>query len=142
MEDNKEKTVQDVVDSMSEDQRNVMYAFIGQALEGKNVEHSNIDTGGEDEMKHNVFDNENVKENKDVLTHSEEEAILRDAKRYGSLRESCLQHGIEHIDEAGYLFPEFKNMNREPEFIQRDMGWVGKVMSGVHRTPFSRIKSL
>ncbi len=142
VEDNKEKTVQDVVDSMSEEQRNVMYALIGQALEGKNVEHSNIDNGGEDEMKHNVFDNENVKENKDVLTHSEEEAILRDAKRYGSLRESCLQHGIEHIDEAGYLFPEFKNMNREPEFISRDMGWVGRVMAGVHRTPFSRIKSL
>ena len=142
VEDNKEKTVQDVVDSMTEEQRNVMYALIGQALEGKNVEHSNIDNGGEDEMKHNVFDNENVKENNDVLTHSEEEAILRDAKRYGSLRESCLQHGIEHIDEAGYLFPEFKNMNREPEFISRDMGWVGRVMASVHRTPFSRIKSL
>lgn len=142
VEDNKEKTVQDVVDSMSEEQRNVMYALIGQALEGKNVEHSNIENGGEDEMKHNVFENENVKDNKDVLTHSEEEAILRDAKRYGSLRESCLQHGIEHIDEAGYLFPEFKNPNREPELLGRDMGWVGRVMSGVHRTPFSRIKSL
>ena len=138
----KEKTVQDVVDSMTEEQRNVMYALIGQALEGQNIEHSNIANGGEDEMKHNVFDNENVKENKDVLTHSEEEAILRDAKRYGSLRESCLQHGITHIDEAGYLFPEFKNTNREPEFLGRDMGWVGKVMAGVHRTPFSRIKSL
>ena len=142
VEDKKEKTVQDVVDSMSEEQRNVMYALIGQALEGQNAEHSNIENGGEDEMKHNVFDNENVKENNDVLTHSEEEAILRDAKRYGSLRESCLQRGITHIDEAGYLFPEYKNMNREPEFIQRDMGWVGKVMAGVHRTPFSRIKSL
>ena len=140
--ENKEKTVQDVVDSMSEEQRNVMYALIGQALEGKNVEHSNIENGGEDEMKHNVFDNENVKENNDVLTHAEEEAILRDAKRYGSLRESCLQHGITNIDAAGYLFPEFKNTNREPEFIQRDMGWVSKVMAGVHRTPFSRIKSL
>ena len=142
VKDNKEKTVQDVVDSMTEEQRNVMYALIGQALEGQNAEHSNIENGGEDEMKHNVFDNENVKENNDVLTHSEEEAILRDAKRYGSLRESCLQHGIEHIDEAGYLFPEFKNTNREPEFLGRDMGWVGRVMAGVHRTPFSRIKSL
>ena len=142
VKDNKEKTVQDVVDSMSEEQRNVMYALIGQALEGKNVEHSNIENGGEDEMKHNVFDNENVKDNNDVLTHAEEEAILRDAKRYGSLRESCLQHGITNIDAAGYLFPEFKNTNREPEFIQRDMGWVSKVMAGVHRTPFSRIKSL
>ena len=142
VKDNKEKTVQDVVDSMTEEQRNVMYALIGQALEGKNVEHSNIENGGEDEMKHNVFENENVKDNNDVLTHAEEEAILRDAKRYGSLRESCLQHGITNIDAAGYLFPEFKNTNREPEFIQRDMGWVSKVMAGVHRTPFSRIKSL
>ena len=140
--DKKEKTVQDVVDSMTEEQRNVMYALIGQALEGQNVEHSNIENGGEDEMKHNVFDNENGKENNDELTHAEEEAILRDAKRYGSLRESCLQHGITNIDAAGYLFPEFKNTNREPEFIQRDMGWVSKVMAGVHRTPFSRIKSL
>ena len=142
VEDKKEKTVQDVVDSMTEEQRNVMYALIGQALEGKNVEHSNIENGGEDEMKHNVFENENVKDNNDVLTHAEEEAILRDAKRYGSLRESCLQHGITNIDAAGYLFPEYQNLNKEPDFIQRDMGWVSKVMAGVHRTPFSRIKSL
>ena len=138
----KEKTVQDIVDSMSEEQRNVMYALIGQALEGKNVEHSNIDNGGEDEMKHNVFENENAKENNDVLTHAEEEAILRDAKRYGSLRESCLQHGITNIDAAGYLFPEFKSLNKEPDFVGREMGWVGRVMASVHRTPFSRIKSL
>ena len=142
MTEKKEKTVQDVVDSMSEEQRNVMYALIGQALEGQNVEHSNIENGGEDEMKHNVFENENVKDNNDVLTHAEEEAILRDAKRYGSLRESCLQHGITNIDAAGYLFPEYQNLNKEPDFIQRDMGWVSKVMAGVHRTPFSRIKSL
>ena len=142
VEDKKEKTVQDVVDSMTEEQRNVMYALIGQALEGQNVEHSNIENGGEDEMKHNVFENENVKDNNDVLTHAEEEAILRDAKRYGSLRESCLQHGITNIDAAGYLFPEYQNLNKEPDFIQRDMGWVSKVMAGVHRTPFSRIKSL
>ena len=142
VKDNKEKTVQDVVDSMTEEQRNVMYALIGQALEGQNVEHSNIENGGEDEMKHNVFENENVKDNNDVLTHAEEEAILRDAKRYGSLRESCLQHGITNIDAAGYLFPEYQNLNKEPDFIQRDMGWVSKVMAGVHRTPFSRIKSL
>ena len=141
--DNKEKTVQDVVDSMTEEQRNVMYALIGQALEGENVKHSNEnENGGEEEMKHNVFENENVKDNKDVLTHSEEEAILRDAKRYGSLRESCLQHGITNIDAAGYLFPEHKNLTKEPEFTGRDMGWVSKVMSSVHRTPFSRIKSL
>ena len=144
----KERTVQDVVDSMTEEQRNVMYALIGQALEGSDVKHSDEnenenENGGDDEMKHNVFENENVQgANSNELTHAEMQAILKDGKRYGSLRESCLQHGIEHIDEPGYLFPEFKNLNREPEFVGRDMGWVGKVMSGVHRTPFSRIKSL
>ena len=142
--DNKERTVQDVVDSMTEEQRNVMYALIGQALEGSDVKHSDEnENGGDDEMKHNVFENENVQgANSNELTHAEMQAILKDGKRYGSLRESCLQHGIEHIDEPGYLFPEFKNLNREPEFVGREMGWVGKVMSGVHRTPFSRIKSL
>ena len=142
--DNKERTVQDVVDSMTEEQRNVMYALVGQALEGSDVKHSDENkNGGDDEMKHNVFENENMQgTNSNELSHSEMQAILKDAKRYGSLRESCLQHGIEHIDEPGYLFPEFKNLNREPEFVGRDMGWVGKVMSGVHRTPFSRIKSL
>ena len=141
--DNKERTVQDVVDSMTEEQRNVMYALIGQALEGSDVKHSDEnENGGEDEMKHNVFEHENNQGANDTLTHAEMEVILRDAKRYGSLKESCLQHGIEHIDEPGYLFPEFKNLNKEPDFVGRDMGWVGKVMSGVHRTPFSRIKSL
>ena len=142
--DNKEKTVQDVVDSMTEEQRNVMYALIGQALEGSDVKHSDEnENGGEDEMKHNVFESENIQgANSNELTHAEMQAILKDGKRYGSLRESCLQHGIEHIDEPGYLFPEFKNLNKEPEFVGRDMGWVGKVMSSVHRTPFSRIKSL
>ena len=142
--EDKEKTVRDVFNTMNEEQKNVVYALIGQALEGKNVEHSEINqNGGEDEMKHNVFENENVKgANDNELTHSEMQLILKDAKRYGSLRESCLQHGIEHIDEPGYLFPEFKNLNREPEFVGRDMGWVGKIMSSVHRTPFSRIKSL
>lgn len=142
--ENKEKTVQDVVNSMTEEQKNVLYALVGQALEGNNVEHSEINNnGGDDEMKHNVFENENMQGTKsNELSHSEMQAILKDAKRYGSLRESCLQHGIEHIDEPGYLFPEFKNLNREPEFVGRDMGWVGKVMASVHRTPFSRIKSL
>ena len=144
--DNKEKTVKDVVDSMTEEQRNVMYALIGQALEGSDVKHSDEnenENGGDDEMKHNVFESENVQgANSNELTHAEMQAILKDGKRYGSLRESCLQHGIERIDEPGYLFPEFKNLNKEPEFVGRDMGWVGKVMSSVHRTPFSRIKSL
>ena len=151
----KERTVQDVVDSMTEEQRNVMYALIGQALEGEAAQHSNFDYEGDDEMKHNVFENDNYNCNNDVLTHAEMEAILRDAKRCGSLKEAVLQHadgdliydtyGIKpNADGEGIsmLFPEYKNLNNVPEFIKRDTGWVAQVMSGVHHTPFSRIKSM
>lgn len=151
MEDNKkEMTVQDVVDSMTEEQRNVMYALIGQALE--DVKHSdyadedqneNNNEGDDNEMKHNVFDNQNENKAKDTLTHAELATILADAKRYGSLKESVLQHadqfGITNID---MLFPDYKNMNVPPEFIKRDTGWVAQVMNGVGHTPFSRIKSM
>ena len=153
--DNKEKTVQDVIDSMTEEQKNVMYALIGQALEGEAAQHSNFDYEGDDEMKHNVFENDNQNNNNDVLTHAEMEAILRDAKRCGSLKEAVLQHadgdliydtyGIKpNADGEGIsmLFPEYKNLNNVPEFIKRDTGWVAQVMSGVHHTPFSRIKSM
>ena len=149
-----ERTVQDVVDSMTEEQRNVMYALIGQALEDNGVEHSNIENGGE-EMKHNVFENDNNQEN--VLSHADMEQILRDAKRVGSLKEAVLQHADEHGDAIydnygikpnadgegiSMLFPEYRNMNNVPEFIKRDTGWVAQVMGGVHHTPFSRIKSM
>ena len=151
MENGNEKTIKDVVDSMTEEQRNVMYALIGQALE--DVKHSDDaeeheqknknEEGDENEMKHNVFDNQNKNNAKDTLTHAEMTAILTDAKRYGSLKESVLQHseqfGITNID---MLFPDYKNMNVPPEFIKRDTGWVAQVMNGVSHTPFSRIKSV
>lgn len=88
-------------------------------------------------MKHNVFDKEDKKE--DVLSHSDMEAIFADAKRYGSLKDSALAHGITNID---YLFPEAQTVTNTPQFVQRDMGWVQKVMNSVHHTPFSRIKSI
>ena len=157
VEDNKkEKTVQDVVDSMTEEQKNVMYALIGQALEENAAQHSNIDNGGEEEMKHNVFENDN-QNNQNVLSHADMENILRDAKRIGSLKEAVLQHADEHGDAIydtygikpnsdgegiSMLFPEYRNMNNVPEFIKRDTGWVAQVMAGVHHTPFSRIKSM
>lgn len=88
-------------------------------------------------MKHNVFDRSTMDDD-DVLSHADQEVIFSDAKRYGSLKDSVLAHGITQID---YLFPEAKDMNVPPSFIQRDMGWVQKVMGGVRHTPFSRIKS-
>ena len=142
--DNKEKTIQDVVDSMSEEQKNVMYALIGKALEDNAVQHSNNNenNGGEEEMKHNVFENDN-KQGNNTLSHAEMETIFTDAKRFGSLKESVMQHseqfGIENID---YLFPDHKTLNNAPEFVKRDTDWVSIVMGGVHHTPFSRIKSM
>ena len=136
-----EKTVRDVIDSMTEEQQNVMYALIAKALEEKDDKNNKDSEGGNENMKHNVFDQDERKEN--VLSHSDMETIISDAKRYGSLKESFLAHaqdyGIKNID---YLFSEANSLNTTPEFIKREMGWVQKVMSGVHHTPFSRIKSM
>lgn len=162
-DNNKEKTVQDVVDSMTEEQRNVMYALIGQALE--DVKHSedadqnqneNNGEGDDNEMKHNVFENDNNKQN-NTLSHADMEMILKNAKRCGSLKEAVLAHADEHGDAIydtygikpnadgegiSMLFPDYKNLNNVPEFIKRDTGWVAQVMAAVHHTPFSRIKSM
>ena len=144
MADTKEKTVKDVFDTLTEEQKNVVYALIGQALESNsdddNMEHSEFEGGNE--MKHNVFDQDEMNGN-DTLSHAEMEAIIADGKRFGSMKESFLAHAEEYgIKSIDYLFPEPKTLNNPPEFIKRDMGWVSKVMGTVHHTPFSRIKSM
>ena len=128
-----EETVADVFNTFSEKQKTVVYAMIGEALDQSNNEESEE---GDGKMKHNVFENEDYSE--DILSHSDTVAIFNDAKRYGSLKDAVIQHGITNID---YLFPDAKNVTDMPGFIQRDMGWVQKVMNSVHHTPFSRIKS-
>ena len=136
MKEEKQKTVKEVFDTLTEEQKTVVYAIIGQIMEENQNESKDIE-GGKEEMKHNVFDND--KENKEeVLSHSDTEAIFSDARRYGSLKDSVLAHGITNLE---YLFPEDTNLNKVPEFISRDNGWVKNVMSSVHHTPFSRIKS-
>lgn len=148
-----EKTVADVISSMTEEQKNVMYAMIGQAMDDQGEsdpesEDNNDDDskGGTNTMKHNVFDKDD-RQKENVLVHSdgsevsseEISTIFGDIKRYGSLKDSVLAHGIDNVD---YLFPDAQTLANTPEFIQRDTGWVKKVMSGVHHTPFSRIKSI
>ena len=138
--DNKEKTVQDVFDTLNEEQKTVVYALIGQALDDSN-QNENNEKEGNDNMKHNVFD-QDQKEKENVLTHADMENIISEGKRYGSLKDSFLAHtaqyGIDHID---YLFPDAKNVTNQPDFIKRDDSYVQKVLRGVHHTPFSRIKS-
>ena len=135
-----EETVGEVLDTLNEKQKTAVFALIAQALE--NADNSNDDDEEEKEMKHNVFDqDETMKEN--VLSHSDIESILSDAKRSGSLKESFLAHTATYgIDQIDTLFPEPKSMNTPPEFIKRDMDWVAGVINGVHHTPFSRIKSM
>ena len=134
-----DETIQDVLDSMSEEQKNVMYYLIGAALEEAGVdsdaEHDDL---GETDMKKNIFDR-STEETGDVLSHAEMEEIFADAKQSGSLKEAFLAHGITNID---YLFPEAHLLDREPQIINDDQEWVSTIMNGVHKSPFSRLKTL
>lgn len=137
-EDN--ETVADVFNTLSEKQKKAVYAIVGTIVEDE--EDDDDSEGGNKEMKHNVFDNEDNKQ-ENVLSHSEMETIIKDAKRFGSLKESFLQHADTYgIDDIDYLFPDARTVTNQPEFIKREMGWVDKVMNGTHHTPFSRIKSI
>lgn len=142
-----DKTIQDVIDEMTDEQKDVLYYLVGMAAQqGEATGEEDVE---EDDMKHNLFDGDG-----EYLAHSAEdlEEVLRDAKRYGSLKESALQHGMEDITlgdalqhsitNVGFLFPDAKTMGAEPEFISRKMDWVEDVMNGVSRTPFSRVKSV
>lgn len=144
-----EETVADVFNTLSEKQKTVVYAMIGQALEDAGVTDDDDEdyedemghSEGDDYMKRNVFDNDEQQD--DVLSHAAMETIIGDAKRFGSLKESFLAHADEYgIEQIDYLFPEAKTLNNPPEFIKRDTGWVSTVMGAVHHTPFSRIKSV
>ena len=131
------ETIGDIFNTLNEKQKEVVYALIGEALENNNSE------GGDNTMKHNVFDQSEEQNSENVLSHSEMQTIIEDGKRFGSLKESFLQHADEYgIENIEYLFPEAKSLNTPPDFIKREMGWVQTVMSGVHHTPFSRIKSM
>ena len=143
MDDKKDKTIGQVFETLTEEQKTAVYAMLGKALEHSDEEPKTDNNDEEDNtMKHNLFDDE-TKKDENVLSHDAMETIIADGKRYGSLKESFLAHaqeyGIENID---YLFPEAKSLNTPPDFIKREMGWVQKVMSGTHHTPFSRIKSM
>ena len=133
----KEKTVQDVIDSMTEEQKNVMYFMVGQALKGEgadeneDAEHSDM----EDDMHRNVFDQ---MEDTETLSHDAMNDILAEAPRVGNLKDAFLEHGIENLE---ILFPEARNIDSTPTFIKRETGWVSAWWGALKKTPFSRIKS-
>ena len=138
-----DETVADVFNTLTDKQKTVVYAMIGQALEEAGVDTDDEDDdeneGGSNNMKHNAFDQETNTQEQEVLSHSEMMEIFDEAKRNGSLADTVLQHGITNID---YMFPDAKTVDNVPGFIKREDTWVTEVMNGVHKTPFSRIKSV
>lgn len=129
-----EKTVGDVFDELTPEQKQVVYAIIGKAIEDATGESSKEDT----DVSHNVFENDN---DQNSMKHSDDviQAAIADGKRYGSMRDSFLAHGINDIE---WLFPEDRTLDVPPRIIDNDQGWVSTVMNGVHHVPFSRIKSM
>lgn len=141
------ETVADVFKTLTDKQKKAVYFMMNEVSKGDTSDkdsnkEKDESKGGDNTMKHNVFENDKQTTTA-VLSHSDMQAIFADAKRTGSFKEAfqnaCLQHGIEEIE---LLFPDARTINRTPEFIKRDTGWVQKVMSGTHHTPFSRVKSL
>ena len=155
-------TAKQVFDSMNEDQKTLLYAMLAEATEGGKLNEE------EEEMKHNVFESEYAVAQGPVLSKEDRKQVLADIKRYGSLSESIKHHmedeggvlahavtpanyptnedgstqtyGIANID---WLFPDVKNFTSgAPEFIMRDQGWANKLLSAVHHTPFSRVKTM
>ena len=137
------KTIAEIYDGMTEEQKDAVGYLVEKALDEANS-NTEEDSKEEDTVKHNVFEQKETQE-KNVLSHDAMTAIIGDAKRYGSMKESYLAHAEEYgIGNLEYLFPEEKTATggNTPIFIQRDMSWVQDLMGSVHHTPFSRIKSL
>lgn len=143
-----EETIADVIATFNEKQKKVFYALIGQALSEKENDNESEE---DNSVKHNVFDRDDENQ-ENVISHDDLQEVLKDAKRCGSLRDSAIQHGLEDVqylahadygvDPVDYLYPDARNVTATPQMIQRNTAWVGKVMQGVHHTPFSRVKSL
>ena len=146
------KTLEEVVDTMNDEQKEALYALVGMAKDGldededpeeddyddEDDEDDEDDYDEEDDMKHNVFDND---PEQGVLRHSMDEinAAIADGKSCGSMKDAFIAHGIEDVE---WLFPEDHLLDTPPRIIDRDQSWVSKVMSGVHHIPFSRVKSM
>lgn len=182
-----DKTLQDIFDTLNDEQKQMVYALVGMAAQDGNLGHSDLDDDEEDEddedydeyeddeedqeddeedpeddeedpkddknikhsvkggkiMKRNVFDKSNEEEPKNTLTHAQFATILADAQKNGSLKEAILAHATEYgIENIDVLFPDAKALSRDPEWLKREDDWVSGVLSAIHKSPFSRIKSV
>ena len=164
-----EKTVQDVIDTMNEEQKKVLYALVGAALSG-DEEDSKEDTKEDADVKHNIFDNE-VDEKKNTLSHADMQEIMKNAKRTGSLKQAVEDFGIEKLEALQHdgetpkygvenpygimgkaadvnslgidaLFPDATNYFKTPQWISRNMDWVSKFLNAASHSPFARVKTM
>ena len=141
-ETGKEKTIQQIYDEMSEEQKAVCQIMVGQALEDAGVG-DNDDNEEETNMKHNVFDNDSRQD--DTLMHADiVNNAIADGKRFSTLKDSILAHAAENnITDIQELFPNEHDLHMPPEWYkENDDSWVAKVMRGVHHVPFSRVRAL
>lgn len=151
----KDKTIAEVFETLNDEQKDAVYAIVGQAVEDSKKEDKedneddepedekeNKEDGGNEDMKHNVF-NQDGKNNEETLMHSEIIAdAIADAKKYGSMKESFIQHAaINNIEGLDKLFPDATELYKEPKVIEEDNSWVAKVMNSVKHSPFSRVKT-
>ena len=145
-----DETIGDILNTLTAKQKTAVYAVVGKALEEGGDDGDEESEGGEETMKHNVFERDEQKEEGGVLSHSDQEGIISLAKTngVGSLQaaisiyaenNNTLAHGIDDIES---LFPEYKDVHPgAPELIQRDQGWVSVVMQKTHKSPISRIRT-
>ena len=145
-----EKTVKDVFDTLTEEQKNVVYYMIGEALASAEDEMEQSDSseylthqGDFYIMPRNVFEQNGTVEERPTLSHSQLKEIMNDASRLGSLKESFLAHAGDYgIDDIESLFPDAKSITNSPEMLSRRMEWVTDVLGKTKHSPFSRIKSV
>lgn len=157
------KTVGDIYNTLTKEQKDAVAIIVGQAIADAKGGSSG-GKGDDDEMQHSVFDNDERYDDRQYLSHADQLAIIKDAKRIGSLREAIKQnleegqvlcHSIDttgmttatgtkdyFFNDPDMLFPDYKSLNNPPEWISRNMDWVTTVIGGVHHTPFARIKSV
>lgn len=157
-EENKEKTVQDVFDEFTDEQKDVVYALIGMAVKDASADNEDNSEGDDEDMKHNVFDNDEVYQ-KNVITHADQEGIIAMAKQSNvgtfqnaleayaednDLQHDAISSGFNQTGEGNVtmLFPEYQEVRPgAPELITNDQGWISLVMSKVHKSPISRIRT-
>ena len=137
--------IANVMNELNEHQKDAVYALVGMASEETE---NNNEKGEENNMKHNVFENDAKDE---TLMHSEfVKSVIADAKKYGSMKESFLAHADDETglaaewgqdNDYSVLFPDAVNIDKEPRLIEKDDSWVAKVMGAVKHSPFSRVKN-